>query len=167
MREPIKHNFASSQSKKKTSNLFYAVYWLLSLALSIWLIWIAFAGARGGIIGGKVHEGLYDFFGFSSYLFPFLLLYGLVAILVKINKPHKGILTLAAGIVLILGAISAELGLIYLESRNGGWLGYALSGLLSKMFGDIGAALGGVVMLVAGVQLLFKISWRKALKKTS
>ncbi|HAF95553.1 MAG: hypothetical protein A2021_08170 [Elusimicrobia bacterium GWF2_52_66] len=167
MREPIKHKFASAQAKKKTSTLSYAIYWLISLALSIWLIWIAFSGSRGGIVGGKVHEGLYNFFGFSSYLFPFLLLYGLAAILIKINKPHKGILTLALGIVLILGAISAELGLIFPVSEHSGWLGYALSGMLSKMFGDVGAALGGIVLLIAGVQLLFKISWRKALKKIS
>jgi len=171
MREPIKHKFASSQAKKKTSNLSYAIYWLLSLALSIWLIWIAFAGSRGGIVGSKIHEGLSSFFGFSSYLFPFLLLYGLAAILAKINKPHKGILTLAAGIMLILGAISAELELIAMVSGNpafdGGWLGYALEGLLSKIFGNFGVGLFSVVLLVAGVQLLFKISWRKALKKIS
>ena len=171
MREPIKYKFASSQAKKKASSLSYAVCWLLSLALSIWLIWIAFPGKRGGIVGSKVHEGLYNFFGSSSYLFPFLLLYGLAAILAKINKPHKGILTLAAGIVLILGAISAELGLIFTLSGNpafdGGWLGYALEGLLSKIFGNFGVGLFSVVLLVAGVQLLFKISWRKALKKIS
>ncbi|MCX5785808.1 MAG: DNA translocase FtsK 4TM domain-containing protein [Elusimicrobia bacterium] len=169
MRKLTKYNFASSQAKKKTSTLSYAIYWLLALAFSIWLIWIAFAGSRGGIVGGKVHEGLYNFFGFSSYLFPFLLLYGLAAILVNINKPHKGILTLATGIVLILGAISAELGLISMVSGNpafdGGWLGYALEGLLSKIFGNFGVGLFSVVLLIAGVQLLFKISWRKALKK--
>ena len=171
MREPTRYKSAFAQAKKKASNLSYAVYWLLSLALSVWLIWITFAGSRGGIVGVKVHEGLYNFFGFSSYLFPFLLLYGLAAILVKINKPHKGILTLAAGISFILGAISAGLGLISTVTGNpsfdGGWLGYALEGVLSKVFGNFGVGLFSAVLLITGIQLLFKISWRKALKKVS
>ena len=169
MREPVKHKFASAQTKKKTSTLSYAIYWLVSLAFSIWLIWIAFAGSQGGIVGAKVHESLYNFFGFSSYLFPFLLLYGLAAILLNINKPHKGILTLATGIVLILAGISTELNLIATlsgyQASVGGWLGHVLEELLSKIFGDFGVGLFSVVLLIAGVQLLFKISWRKTLKK--
>ncbi|HAH32322.1 MAG TPA: hypothetical protein DCL44_08415 [Elusimicrobia bacterium] len=169
MRESIKRKFASAQAKKKASNLSHMLYWLVSLALSIWLIWVALPGAHIGRVSSKVHEGLYSFFGSSSYLFPFLLLYGLVAILIKITKPHKGILTLAVGIVLILGGISSIINLLEghfgPEHFKGGWLGYYIDGVLSKMFDEIGAALGGIVMLVAGVQLLFKISWRKALKK--
>ncbi|MCX5790715.1 MAG: DNA translocase FtsK 4TM domain-containing protein [Elusimicrobia bacterium] len=85
------------------------------------------------------------------------------------------VLTLGAGIFLTLGSLSEGIQLLSTKfgpwegswQIAGGWLGYFLEQQLSKILGPIGAALFSVVMFFAGVQLLFKISWRRLLKVVS
>ena len=48
-----------------------------------------------------------NFLGQTSYFFPFILAYGLIAILLNLNKPHKGVMTLTLGALMLLGAISS------------------------------------------------------------
>ncbi|MDA8243964.1 MAG: DNA translocase FtsK 4TM domain-containing protein, partial [Elusimicrobia bacterium] len=71
-------------------------------------------------------------------------------------------------ILLILGSLAALIGLLSSrfgpEHFDGGWLGYFLEQTLSRMFGGVGAALFAAVLFFAGVQLLFKVSWRKVFK---
>ncbi|HAT72056.1 MAG TPA: cell division protein FtsK [Elusimicrobia bacterium] len=165
-------NRASAQGKKKTSALSYALYWAGAFAVNLWLIAVLMsAGSIGGNIGDGVKWAFMAFLGNTAYVFPFIFLYGLVAILMNLNKPHKGALTLTSGILLVLGAVSS---LITLLSNHlgpwefaGGWLGNFIDQVLTKMFGEVGAALFSAVLLFAGVQLLFKISWRKVLKTVS
>jgi len=110
----------------------------------------------------KIREGFWDFLK-PQYLLP-----GLIALLLKLGKPHKGILTLTAGALLLLGAVSSMIEMLGLRFNpatfDGGWLGYALEGVLAKMFGKLGAALFSGVIFFAGLQLLFKISWRRVFK---
>jgi hypothetical protein len=170
MRETVKRRFASP-AKNKTSGLSHAVYWLVSFSFCIWLFWLLFTSTHSGIITAALSDAMQSFLGKSAYLFPFLLLYGLVAILLNLNKPHKGALTLGAGIFMILGAVSALISLrgdkFDPELFNGGWAGNIINSVLSKMFDDIGAALGAAVIFFSGVQLLFKISWKKAKSRRS
>ncbi|MCG2726864.1 MAG: DNA translocase FtsK [Elusimicrobia bacterium] len=165
----VKQRFASRESKK--SGLRYAVYWMFSFAAALWLAWIIYMPSPEGIIGEKLSGVFRSFLGHSAYLFPILFLYGLIAILSKLNKPHKGIFTLISGIALILGAVSCALNLAHNHSSpslfDGGWLGFAINEMFSKMFGDIGVMLLSAVMLIAGLQILFKISWTKSIKKWS
>ena len=164
-------NRLAAAGKKKQGGFAYAIYWLLSFSFGIWLIWLVFSSAPKGIIGGAVSKGVFAFLGQTSYFFPFILLYGLVAILLKLNKPHKGVITLTLGALMLLGSISAIIDLLGshfgAEVFDGGWLGYALEGGLSKMFGRIGAGLFSGVILFAGLQLLFKISWLRVYKFVS
>ncbi len=164
-------NRVSGQGKKKTSALSYALYWLGAFAFSLWLFWVLLSSGARGVVGDTVAGVLTGFLGNTAYLFPFIFLYGLIAILVNLNKPHKGALTLTAGILMILGSMSAIIGLLSShfgpERFDGGWLGYFLEQALSKMFGGVGAGLFAGVILFAGIQLLFKISWRKVLKYAS
>ena len=149
------------------------IYWLLSFSFSIWLIWLVFGPVSKGRAGEVVYENLFAFFGpYNTYLFPFILLYGLVAILLKLNKPHKGIMTLILGILMILGAISTVLEFIgehFFDKTAfyGGWLGYALDIPVSKMFGGLGVMLFALVVFFIGVQLLFKITWMRIYKAVS
>jgi len=170
MREPVK-NRASAQGKKKTSALAYVLYWAGAFAFSLWFIWVIFTAGPHGFIGDLVAGGFRDFLGNTAYIFPFIFLYGLVAILVNLKKPHKGVLTLTAGILMILGSLSAIIGLLSSrfgpEHFDGGWLGYFLEQALSKMVDPVGAGLLSALMLFAGIQLLFKISWKKVLKAVS
>ncbi len=164
-------NRASAQGKKKTSALSYVLYWAGAFAFSLWFIWVLFTSGTHGFIGDPVAAAFKDFLGNTAYLFPFIFLYGLVAILVNLKKPHKGVLTLTAGILMILGSMSAIIGLLSSrfgpEHFDGGWLGYFLEQNLSKMFGGVGAGLFSAVILFAGIQVLFKISWQNVLKTLS
>ncbi len=158
----------ASQGKKKTSTFSYVLYWAGAFAFNIWLLWALIAHGSRGVVGDTVANLMTGFLGHTAYLFPVLLLYGLVAILSNLNKPHKGVLTLTAGTLLMLGSMSAMIEL--LSSRfgpwasAGGWLGYFLGQLLTRMFGGVGAGLFSAVLFFAGVQLLFKVSWRKVFK---
>jgi len=168
-------NRATAQGKKKPSQFTYALYWVAAFAFSLWLAWVMFSSGPRGLLGDTVSTAFLAFLGKTAYFFPFIFLYGLVAILLKVNKPHKGVLTLTAGIFLTLGAVSA---IIQLFSSKfgpwegswqvaGGWLGYFLEQALSKIGGPAGAVLGSLIILFAGVQLLFKISWQRLLKAVS
>ncbi|MEA3306301.1 MAG: DNA translocase FtsK 4TM domain-containing protein, partial [Elusimicrobiota bacterium] len=169
MPRSVKKRFASR--KKKKGGLRHFVYWMLSFASALWFAWVIYIPSPSGIIAEKLAGVFHSFLGHSAYLFPLLFLYGLIAIVSKLNKPHKGIFTLISGIVLILGSISCALDLAQIhltpELFDGGWLGFAIDEMFSKMFGDIGVALLSIVMFIAGLQILFKISWAKAIKKWS
>ncbi len=173
MREPVK-NRASAQGKKKTSALAYVLYWAGAFALNIWLIWVLLSSGAHGVVGDTVARAMTDFLGYTAYLFPFIFLYGLVAILLNLNKPHKGTITLTVGILMILGSLATMLRLIGNRHEGeafweaaGGWFGGFLDQLIDSMFGGVGVALVSLVVFFAGVQLLFKISWRKVLKLVS
>jgi S-DNA-T family DNA segregation ATPase FtsK/SpoIIIE len=164
-------NRASAQGKKKASAFSYVLYWLGAFAFNIWLIWALIGTSSRGVVGDTVAGALTAFLGYTAYVFPFIFLYGLVALLLNLNKPHKGVLTLTGGILMILGSVSAIVGLLSSrfgpEHFDGGWLGYFLEQALSRMFGGVGAGLFAAVILFAGIQLLFKISWRKVFKAAS
>ncbi|OGS14281.1 MAG: hypothetical protein A2234_11575 [Elusimicrobia bacterium RIFOXYA2_FULL_58_8] len=168
-------NRATAQGKKKTSAFAYALYWVGAFAFSLWLAWVLFSSGSRGLLGDTVATTFITFLGKTAYLFPFIFLYGLIAILLKVNKPHKGLLTLTSGIFLTLGAVSVILQLLSSKFGPwegswhvaGGWLGYFLEQILSKVLGPIGAALSSAVLLFAGVQLLFKVSWQRLLKVVS
>ncbi len=161
-------NRASAQGKKKPSALSYVMYWAGAFAFNIWLIWVLFSSSTRGIVGETVAGAFTSFLGNTAYIFPFIFLYGLVAILMNVNKPHKGALTLTSGILLVLGSVSSITELLSSHfgpwQAAGGWLGHFLYEVLYKMFGAAGAGLFSAVLLFAGVQLLFKISWRKVFK---
>jgi len=137
---------------------------MLSFASALWFAWIIYIPSPEGIIAEKLSGTFHSFLGHSAYLFPLLFLYGLIAIVSKLNKPHKGIFTLISGIAMIIGAVSCILDIAFFK---GGWLGGAINELFSKIFGNIGIILLSAVMFIAGLQILFKISWIKALKQWS
>ncbi|PIU17906.1 MAG: cell division protein FtsK [Elusimicrobia bacterium CG08_land_8_20_14_0_20_59_10] len=174
-RRPFMRHFAktrlAAQARKKTSAFSYALYWLGSFSFCLWLAWVMLSESDRGWIGRPIAGALIDLLGFTAYLFPFIFLYGLAAILVKLNKPHKGVLTLTGGILLTLGSVSAFIGMLSSrfgpEHFKGGWLGDFLWRELSIIFGGVGAGLFSAVLLFAGVQLLFNISWRRVFKMVS
>ena len=166
-------NRAQGGGKKKPSAFSHVLYWLGAFAFNIWLVWVLiFDSGQPGLVGEKVRWAFLTFLGNTAYLFPFIFLYGLVALLLNLNKPHKGVLTLTGGILLTLGSMSAMLELLrdaYFHgwASAGGWLGYFLHQALFKMVGEVGAGLAAAVLFFFGVHLLFKISWARVFKAVS
>jgi len=165
----LARNRAQAQGKKKPSALSYALYWLGAFAFNVWLIWVLlFNSGQRGIIGEKVNWAFMGFLGNTAYLFPFIFLYGLVALLLNLKKPLKGLITLTSGIFLILGALSAIIERLNTHfgpwATAGGMLGGFIDQVLFSMVGGVGAGLLSAFILFAGVQLLFNISWRRVLK---
>ncbi len=164
-------NRASAKGKKKTSAFSYVLYWAGAFAVNLWLLWVLFTSGQRGFAGEKVHTAFLGFLGNTAYIFPIIFLYGMVAILLNVNKPHKGVITLTSGILLLLGSVSAIIELFSSHfgpwQNAGGWLGNFIYEMLYGMFGAAGAGLFSAVLLFAGIQLLFKISWRKVLKAAS
>ncbi len=122
-------------------------------------------------MGGGIKWAFITFLGNTAYIFPFVFLYGLVAILLKANKPHKGVLTLATGTLMILVSLSAVVERLNTHfgpwKPAGGSLGHLVDEVLYTMIGGVGAGLFSAVIFFAGIQLLFKISWKKVLKEVS
>lgn len=154
--------------KKQNSPLTHVFYWLLlfSFCLCLWFLWILLTDASAhGNIGDKVASLFLYLLGISAYIFPLVLLYGLAVILLNIEKPHKGILTMSSGIILILlsttsliNRISDGLGI---WKTAGGVVGSFFDKYLYGMFGSFGAVLIYLIAFFAGAQLLFKIPWTK------
>lgn len=164
----LKRSFAAPGKKGAPSPFMGAFYWILSFAFALWLIWLTFSRSPKGVVGETVSGALHGLLGQSAYLFPFIFLYGLAAILLRLGKPHKGMLTLTGGTLLMLGALSS--GLQLMETAfpaagfNGGHIGYYMEYVLEKMFGSAGAGVFSFALFLVGAQLLFKISWGKALR---
>ncbi|HBE88767.1 MAG TPA: hypothetical protein DDW67_06460 [Elusimicrobia bacterium] len=164
----FKRRFAAPGKKGAPSPFAGALYWILSFAFALWLIWLTFSRSPKGVVGETVSGVLHGLLGQSAYLFPFIFLYGLAAILLKLGKPHKGLITLTGGILLMLGALSSGLQLMSTAfpaaGFDGGHIGYYMEYALEKMFGAAGAGVFSFALFLVGAQLLFKISWGKALK---
>jgi S-DNA-T family DNA segregation ATPase FtsK/SpoIIIE len=160
--------YAAPGRKGAPSPFAGALYWILSFAFALWLIWLTFSRSPKGVVGETVSGGLHGLLGQSAYLFPFIFLYGLAAILLRLGKPHKGLLTLTGGILLMLGALSSGLQLMGTAfpaaGFDGGHIGYFMEYALEKMFGAAGAGVFSFALFLVGAQLLFKISWGRALK---
>jgi len=159
--------FFSRQKSKKTSNIINGFYWLISLAISIWLFWIVINPNQKGFLGQIVFNALHDFLGKSLYLLPFFFLYGIIAILINIGKPNKGIITFSIGTISSLSFLSAIFEFIKLQTGNlffdGGWVGYFLDSILRKIFGNATSIIFSIAFFLLSIQIVFKISWSKFL----
>ncbi len=158
--------FAPKNKKKAGGSGIAAFFWwMFAIAANLWLFWVIINPAQKGFLGEIFFSNLRDFFGLSVYLLPFLTLYGVIAILLKLGKPDKGLLTLSFSIISILASISCILEFIKIktanEAFNGGWIGYAGESLLAKIFGDAGALIFSAAFLLIGLQIAFRISWLK------
>lgn len=158
---------AKSKKAEGRGGLAALLWWFFALAFNIWLFWIILNPAQKGILGEFVFSKLSGLFGLSIYLLPFLTLYGIIALLLKLGKPNKGLFTLLLAVSSILIFFSSILEFIKVKTSNlafdGGWIGYAAESLLARIFGDIGALIFSFAFLVFGVQIAFKISWLKIL----
>jgi len=158
----------SKRSKAKTgsqSPFATAILWFFALALSLWLIAVQWT-SQGGRLGESLNSGLNTVFGQSAYLFPIVLLYGLIRIFT--SKTAKGVFSLGAGTAILCTACSIELEILRNQfpdsSISGGAIGTHVTRILVSIFGGWGAALLGIALLLSGVHILFAISWSETFK---
>lgn len=88
---------------------------------------------QAGWVGGKVFAGLYFLFGRTVFLLPLVLvLAGLVFFLAKYRK---FLFALILAVLLFIFGISGIFGILDLEIKDGGWLGYLAARSLFQLFG--------------------------------
>jgi|GEM_PF-226968 len=170
----VPRNKTKSQPRKKQeaksvgpAGLFM---WALAAAFSVWMLLAVFFGRTRGKIGDALIPALFFCFGSAAYVLPFLLLYGLAALLINIKKESKGTLTLGAGVFLVLISVSSFIERMsewwghWQSASAGGAVGRALDGFFSSMFGGFGSVLLSFVLLFLGLNILFRIPWASLLK---
>jgi len=111
------------------------------LATLFWFRW------HGGVVGGPVEDGLRGAIGAAAYGAPAaLFVLGLLMVsrsaLVDVRPFRTGLVVLALGLLLALGA------------DHGGLAGRGLEGIVGTLLGATGATIVGVTTLVVGALLL-------------
>jgi S-DNA-T family DNA segregation ATPase FtsK/SpoIIIE len=116
------------------------------VTFGLFLATVLWAGWNGGYVGGWIGDGLQALIGGAAYVLPVVLVVvgGLMigrSDLVDVRPFRTGLLVFGLGLLLTLGS-------------EGGYLGNALSDLVGFALGDTGAALVGVLAILAGILLL-------------
>jgi S-DNA-T family DNA segregation ATPase FtsK/SpoIIIE len=122
--------------------------WGLGLVvLGLLLATIVDLGWNGGVVGGRVGDGLEATFGDAAYVVPVALagVGGLMLVrsaLVDFRPFQTGLAIGSVGLLIALG------------SEHGGFLGGVLGGGLARLLGGTGAVILGVALMLAGVLLV-------------
>jgi S-DNA-T family DNA segregation ATPase FtsK/SpoIIIE len=161
--------FLKKNKPSKNSPLAAIFWWTAVLCFNTWFFWIIINPTQKGVLGNFIFDNLNRFLGLPVYLLPFLTFYGLIAILLKLGKPNKGIITLSSGIILLMISMSSILEFFktnfVMDFFNGGTIGYLIQTILSKIFGNFGSFIFSFFLLIIGIQIVFKLSWSKLIMK--
>ena len=116
------------------------------VAFGLFLATVLWAGWNGGYVGGWIGDALQALIGSAAYVLPVVLVVvgGLMigrSDLVDVRPFRTGLLVFGLGLLLTLGS-------------EGGYLGNALADLVGFALGSTGAALVGVLAILAGILLL-------------
>src|SRR5215203_1443157 len=116
------------------------------VAFGLFLATVLWAGWNGGYVGGWIGDALQALIGSAAYVLPVVLVVvgGLMvgrSDLVDVRPFRTGLLLFGLGLLLALGS-------------EGGYVGNALSDLVGFALGSTGAALVGVLAILAGILLL-------------
>jgi S-DNA-T family DNA segregation ATPase FtsK/SpoIIIE len=116
------------------------------VAFGLFLATVLWAGWNGGYVGGWIGDALQALIGGAAYVLPIVLVVvgGLMvgrSDLVDVRPFRTGLAVFGLGLLLTLGS-------------EGGYLGNALSDLVGFALGSTGAALVGVLAMLAGILLL-------------
>ena len=116
------------------------------VAFGLFLATVLWAGWNGGYVGGWIGDAFQTLIGSAAYVLPVVLVVvgGLMVArsdLVDVRPFRTGLLVFGLGLLLTLGS-------------EGGYLGNALSDLVGFALGSTGAALVGVLAMLAGILLL-------------
>jgi DNA segregation ATPase FtsK/SpoIIIE, S-DNA-T family len=138
----------SKRSKRKTTrgHQHPELIGLGLVAFGLFLATVLWAGWNGGYVGGWIGDALQALIGGAAYVLPVVLVVvGALMIarsdLVDVRPFRTGLLVFGLGLLLALG-------------DEGGYLGSALNDLVGFALGSTGAALVGILAILAGILLL-------------
>lgn len=145
---------------------------IIMMAVAVFLLCVAFI--KGESVWLSLHNAMFGIFGFCAYILPAVLIY--MAIVYAKDKPLGSIAANLTGtgifVALLSGAIhifanEAEyLSLISIRDQiadswdkasaldNGGVIGSIIGGLISKLFGKVGAGITVIILLAVIAMLL-------------
>lgn len=164
MHKPILYAKKKKRKKEKNAEFSLIIYWILTLSFNIWFFWIIINPHQKGLLGQWVFNKIFFLLGSSTYLFPFLLFYGLIKIMLKIGKPNKGIISMFSGLLIILSFTSSILERIHYNLQgdvSGGWMGYFIDSIMLKLFGNVGSIIFSLGFILIGINIMFEINWGK------
>ncbi len=133
------------------------IIWL-TLAASILLLLSIFG--LGGAAGGAVSAVLFDLFGYSTYLVPFLL-FGAVTFVLS-NRGNKAAYVKTGAAILLFVLITTFLELLLEE---GGFLGGAVTGVLVPAIGTAGTYVVDVILMIICAVIITGKSALKGVKE--
>ena len=130
-------NFKNSSDREKKSRFFLpesirrkiggVAAFLLAIIIALSFI------EQAGWVGDKINSGLKFLFGKTVFLLP--LIFALAGLVFFLAKYRKFIFALILAILLLVVGISGIFGILNLEIKDGGWLGYLIARFLFQLFG--------------------------------
>jgi S-DNA-T family DNA segregation ATPase FtsK/SpoIIIE len=131
----------NGQSGKGAPGLAQEVVGILLLATALYAAVCLFSGSNatnlGGRVGTVVSSFLFDFIGYTSYVFPFIL--GIIALKLLLRRVVTIRAAVPAAFVLFIPVTSSILSALVTAEGAGGVIGLLLSRTLSAYIGDTGA----------------------------
>ena len=129
----------------------------------------------GGITGAWMADVFFSLVGFAAYLFPVMLAYRAVIILLDRNEPGGfdwmtfSIRTLGLVLVMIAGTALAamnDLGNSGLPQGAGGILGQSIGDAFTRAFSPVGSRLILLAVFLFGMTIFTDLSWLRLMEQT-
>ena len=128
----------------------------------------------GGITGAWLADVFFSLVGYAAYLFPLLLAYRALIILLERHQSRKfdwlmfGIRTLGLILVMIAGTTLAamnDIGRSGLPQGAGGILGHAIGDAFTAAFSEVGSRLILLSVFLFGMTIFTDLSWLKLMER--
>ena len=155
-----KNNKKSLEKEEKKNNLFIlpeeTKRWISSLFLFLaaFIIILSFFGLAG--VGGEVFvKAAVALIGKTIFIIPLIFIMVGMIILELIDR--KPFVSLSLAILIFVVSLSGILGVLNLEKKDGGWLGYLISWPLWKVFGFWAAFSIFLVIFLVGCLIFFHL----------
>ena len=154
-----KHHKKKNNKKGSLSWVLFG-FWALCFALGIWIFVTQWFNVSAGPWGEQVNKTLFQTFGHSAKIFPFLFFYWLYRC---IKEKKFSVFTFLLGMFISLSALASLMTFSRLIFTNsvieGGMVGKDAFFFLQGLVGNAGAAVFSAAAFFIGVHILFAIPW--------
>ncbi len=152
---------------------------LAALGLAIFLIFVLLAGERGGVVGRLAGDGLGVVLGRLAFLVPLGLLVAAVLLVFEVRLRWRSVWAIGAALLVIGLLLLVSAGFPPLGDEHGpltfvreayrlraGWVGEVAYVAGLRLGGEVGVAITGWLLLVAGGSLASGLTVRRAVLGT-